>query len=60
MDYVTEINDIKSKITRLETELQLATGEDKIFLQQSILELLKKSNSYLELFKQQNARQGNC
>jgi len=59
MDYEDKRNDIESELKELETQLESATGEDKIFfLQQSILELLKTRN-YIYLEKQ-NARQGNC
>ena len=60
MNYEAKINDIESELNRLKGREISATGEEKILLNQRIIELEKKSNSYLELFKQQNARQGNC
>ena len=60
MNYADEINEIKYELKGLKEREISATGEEKILLNQRIIELEKKSNSYLELFKQQNARQGNC
>jgi len=61
MNYEAKINDIESKITVLEEREINSTLEEKILLRQSIIELLKTRNSYLELlYKKHNARPGIC
>ena len=60
MDYEDKINDIESELKELKVDVKSATGEREHDIRQQIIELEKKSNSYLELFKKQsNARRGN-
>jgi hypothetical protein len=60
MDYVAEINDIDSKITRLETQLESATGMREHDINQRIIALENTRTAYAQLLLPQNARRGNC
>ena len=60
MDYVAEINEIKSKITRLEAQLESATGVEKHDINQRIVALENKSTAYAQLLLPENTRSGNC
>ena len=57
MNYEDKINDIESELTVLEEREINSTGEEKILLNQRILSL---QQIYLEIYKQHNARPGNC
>jgi hypothetical protein len=59
MDYLAEINEIKSELAELKDAVKLATGEEKHDINQRIIALETTRSNYIQLLLQQNATAGN-
>jgi septal ring factor EnvC (AmiA/AmiB activator) len=51
MDFLAEINSVKAKLADLETQLQTATGEERIALQNRITATQNTLTEYVKLLQ---------